>query len=67
MLPVGDDGVGVTVCEDDERDGDRGGEEVEMVQLSPDVQCYRKGRGPRRDRCGSYWDRDVIKMGKLGM
>ena len=38
-----------------------------MVQLSPDVECYRKGRGPRRDRCGSYWDMDVIRMGRLGM
>lgn len=47
--------------------GDGGEEEVELVQLSPGVECYRKGRGPRRGRCGSYWDRDVIRVGRGGM
>ncbi|CAL8576149.1 hypothetical protein XPA_002042 [Xanthoria parietina] len=32
----------------------------ESVQLSPTVEKYRKGRRPRRERCVSYWDDDVI-------
>ncbi|KAM0798307.1 hypothetical protein BDR22DRAFT_891363 [Usnea florida] len=31
-----------------------------LVQLSPDVERHRKGRGPKRERCMSYWDEDII-------
>jgi hypothetical protein len=33
----------------------------EVVKLSPDVDQYRKGNRPRRERCASYYDRDIIK------
>lgn len=32
----------------------------ESVELSPTVEKYRKGRRPKRERCVSYWDDDVI-------
>ncbi|KAL8695557.1 MAG: hypothetical protein Q9224_003357 [Gallowayella concinna] len=32
----------------------------EMVNLSPIVEKYRKGRGPKRERCVSYWDEDIL-------
>ena len=32
-----------------------------LAQLSPDVELHRKGRGPRRERCMSYWDEDILK------
>ena len=34
-----------------------------LAQLSPDVERHRKGRGPRRERCMSYWDEDILKPG----
>lgn len=39
--------------------------EGDSVQLSPDVERYRKGRGKGRGRrgrkrCGSYWDEDIL-------
>ncbi|KAH0543733.1 hypothetical protein FGG08_001915 [Glutinoglossum americanum] len=32
----------------------------EVVKLSPDVDPYRKANRPRRDRCASYYDEDII-------
>ncbi|KAI4264455.1 MAG: hypothetical protein L6R42_000447 [Xanthoria sp. 1 TBL-2021] len=32
----------------------------ELVELSPTVEKYRKGRRPKRERCVSYWDDDVL-------
>ena len=37
--------------------GDMAGDQV---QMSPDVQRHRKGKGPRRDRRPSYWDEDIV-------
>lgn len=34
-----------------------------LAQLSPDVERYRKGRGPKRERCMSYWDEDMLPPG----
>ena len=34
-----------------------------LTQLSPDVERHRKGRGPRRARCMSYWDEDILQTG----
>lgn len=34
-----------------------------LAQLSPDVERHRKGRGPRRERCASYWDEDILRPG----
>ena len=34
-----------------------------LAQLSPHVELHRKGRGPRRERCTSYWDEDILKPG----
>ena len=34
-----------------------------LTQLSPDVERHRKGRGPRRARCMSYWDQDILQPG----
>ncbi|MCJ1474577.1 hypothetical protein MMC13_003236 [Lambiella insularis] len=31
-----------------------------ILPLSPGVECFRKGKGPRRDRCTSYWDGDIV-------
>ena len=31
-----------------------------LAQLSPDVEAHRKGRGPKRERCVSYWDEDIL-------
>ena len=31
-----------------------------LAQLSPDVERHRKGRGPKRERCMSYWDEDIL-------
>ncbi|MCJ1400099.1 hypothetical protein MMC11_003302 [Xylographa trunciseda] len=33
--------------------------DIEVLPLSPDVERHRKGRGPKRERCISYWDRDI--------
>lgn len=32
-----------------------------LAQLSPDVERHRRGRGPRRERCVSYWDEDILQ------
>lgn len=50
---------------------DRRDVEGDIVQLSPDVERYRKGRGKgrgrrERKRCGSYWDEDIL-LGVEGM
>ncbi len=34
-----------------------------LAQLSPDVARHRKGRGPQRERCMSYWDEDILQPG----
>lgn len=31
-----------------------------LANLSPDVERYRKGSRPKRERCMSYWDQDVL-------
>lgn len=33
-----------------------------LAQLSPDVERHRKGRGPKRERCMSYWDEDILQV-----
>ena len=33
---------------------------IDVPELSPSVERYRKGQGPRRERCMSYWDQDVL-------
>ena len=33
-----------------------------FTKLSPPVECHRKGRGPRRERCRSYFDENVVEM-----
>ncbi|KAL9576583.1 MAG: hypothetical protein Q9212_006978 [Teloschistes hypoglaucus] len=33
----------------------------DLAELSPRVEQYRKGHRPRRDRCASYWDEDILK------
>ncbi|KAL8862275.1 MAG: hypothetical protein Q9178_001284 [Gyalolechia marmorata] len=39
-----------------------------IVELSPTVEKYRKGRRPKRERCVSYWDEDIHprSSGKTG-
>ena len=32
-----------------------------LAQLSPDVERHRKGRGPKKERCMSYWDEDILQ------
>lgn len=32
-----------------------------LARLSPGVERHRKGRGPRRERCVSYWDEDILQ------
>ena len=34
-----------------------------LSQLSPSVERHRKGRGPKRERCISYWDEDILQPG----
>ncbi|MCJ1411959.1 hypothetical protein MMC19_006051 [Ptychographa xylographoides] len=34
--------------------------EMDSMPLSPGVERYRKGQGPRRERCTSYWDGDIV-------
>lgn len=34
-----------------------------LAKLSPSVEQHRKGRGPKRERCASYWDTDVLEPG----
>ncbi|KAL8794737.1 MAG: hypothetical protein Q9195_002691 [Heterodermia aff. obscurata] len=51
-IPVPDPKPTFTIYEDDD-----------VAQLSPGVERHRKGRGPKRERCVSYWDEDVIGRG----
>lgn len=32
-----------------------------LAQLTPDVERHRRGRGPKRERCLSYWDQDILQ------
>ena len=32
----------------------------QLAELSPCVEQHRKGRGPKRERCVSYWDEDIF-------
>ncbi len=41
-----------TICENQVADA--------LAQLSPDVELRRKGRRPKRERCVSYWDEDIL-------
>lgn len=38
----------------------------EVLELSPSVQQYRRGRGPKRERCMSYWDNDIVPSAIAG-
>ena len=40
------------ICEDDVADS--------LMELSPHVECHRKGKGPKKERCPSYMDQDVL-------
>ena len=31
-----------------------------LPELSPQVECQHKGRGPKRERCSSYFDQDIL-------
>ncbi|KAH0559299.1 hypothetical protein GP486_004182 [Trichoglossum hirsutum] len=43
-------------------------ETEEVVKLSPDVDPYRKANRPRRHRCASYYDEDILTSpGKKGV
>lgn len=42
-----------TICDDQVADA--------LAQLSPDVELRRKGRRPKRERCTSYWDEDILQ------
>ncbi|KAL8776548.1 MAG: hypothetical protein Q9194_003076 [Teloschistes cf. exilis] len=33
----------------------------DLAELSPVVEQHRKSNRPRRDRCASYWDEDILK------
>lgn len=37
------------------------------MQLRPEVEKHRKGKGPKRERCVSYWDEDIIGRGTVGV
>ena len=39
-------------CEDEQPTG--------LVELSPHVERHRKGKGPKKERCPSYMDQDVL-------
>ena len=32
-----------------------------LATLSPSVERHRKGRGPKRERCTSFWDKDILE------
>ena len=48
---AGPDNWEFDIHEDDSSEG--------LVELSPTVEKYRKGRRPKRERCVSYWDEDI--------
>ncbi|MCJ1383654.1 hypothetical protein MMC17_006768 [Xylographa soralifera] len=61
----GEDGLpnAVLFLGENRRDADsteESDEEVDVLALSPGVEKYRKGKGPRRERCTSYWDGDIV-------
>lgn len=72
MIPVLNEKVRFEIYEDGKVGSVSGrDEDTEVVPLSPVVDVYRrgggsKGRRERRDRCGSYWDEDVIPLGSAG-
>jgi len=35
-------------------------EDAETAPLTPEVEKHRKGMGPKKQRCASYYDRDII-------
>lgn len=37
-----------------------------LANLSPSVERHRKGDRPRRERCHSYWDDDILEPGSPG-
>lgn len=37
-----------------------------LKSLTPDVERYRRGRGPKRERCSSYWDEDILARADVG-
>ncbi|KAL9120645.1 MAG: hypothetical protein Q9187_002795 [Circinaria calcarea] len=41
-----------TICEDESADV--------LAELSPVIERHRKGRGPKRGRCPSYYDQDIL-------
>ena len=38
-----------------------------LAHLSPHVERHRKGRGPKRERCMSYWDEDIVQPASSGL
>ncbi len=38
----------------------------EMKVLTPGVKRYRRGKGPKRERCSSYWDEDILLRADVG-
>ena len=38
-----------------------------LAQLSPDVERHRKGRGPKKERCMSYWDEDILQTSPIDL
>ena len=41
--------------------------EMEITELSPNVMRYRKGKEPKRMRCASYFDNDLLAPGSPAM
>jgi hypothetical protein len=37
-----------------------------MKVLTPGVKRYRRGKGPKRERCSSYWDEDILLRADVG-
>ncbi len=48
-----------TICDDQVADA--------LTQLSPDIELRRKGRRPKRERCTSYWDEDILQPESPGL
>ena len=46
------DTTSFTICEDESSDV--------LAELSPVIERHRKGRGPKRGRCRSYYDEDIF-------
>ncbi|MCJ1294538.1 hypothetical protein MMC34_006096 [Xylographa carneopallida] len=56
VLPFGEDLIDQT----DKDINEDPNAEAEVLPLSPSVEKYRNGRGPRLGRCNSYWDVDIL-------